>query len=251
MSAVQETPPDVDDVAAAEQEAEAAEAQVTALEAAVVAGDPSVTADAIEGQRGLARFYRLRVQAAQRRREAMAEENRQAAVVSLMSEVEQFGSDEELDPLRELYAAAVSSTQELRSRLQAREARYGELLGRARELQAPGLRASGIYGDVFTLPGLRPLPAASMVQALLREAETGQVAVHALHTSEHAEAARKDAQRRAEAFEADQLARRAQFEARDRQRSEEGSRRLPPPVHAHSGFRELATTDYTADGVPA
>ncbi|XVV05829.1 hypothetical protein ACQPW3_10735 [Actinosynnema sp. CA-248983] len=76
------------DVETAEQEAAAAEAETGALEERVLAGDESVTADAIEKQRGLSRFARLRAGAAARKAERAKQAARLKACDALRQEIE-------------------------------------------------------------------------------------------------------------------------------------------------------------------
>ncbi|MGW2438754.1 hypothetical protein ACWCY1_18730 [Streptomyces goshikiensis] len=150
--------------ALADAEAAQADRDLEAIEARVVAGDESVTAEDVEQVRGLARFARLRREAAGRKAEAQrqreAEERRHAALAEaqrLMDAAPKSAVDEKL-------SAARQAVTELREAVHAYNdgARAAfDVLARAPELPAApydpatATRAAGLaYGYAMGHPAL-------------------------------------------------------------------------------------------------
>lgn len=128
------------DVEAAEQEATNAEAEVTALEERVLAGDESVTADAIEKQRGLSRWARLRAGAAARKAERAKHAARLKACDQLRQEIEAHST--EVGPrLAKALRRAEAALTEVFQIEHERNQQVGQWRRRASELGVPEHRS--------------------------------------------------------------------------------------------------------------
>jgi hypothetical protein len=128
------------DVEAAEQEAADAEAEVNALEERVLAGDESVTADAIEKQRGLSRFAKLLAQRTARKAERAKQAARLKACDALRQEIEAHSTEVGPKLAKALRKAEAALTEVFRIEYE-RNVQVGQWRRRASELGVPEHRS--------------------------------------------------------------------------------------------------------------
>lgn len=176
-------------IATAEQEAADAEQNVIDLEQKVVDGDTSITAAAIDKARQVARFAKLKVEAAFKQSANDAEAAHTAAVAEYMAKYEAFCTTS-LTPLQDAYQEAVLVLADLDALVKERLAAQQDIYGQSAGL---GLSQSGdeapVRADVERWRNI--IVGKNVLDGVVTEARFGYVlgangpgASHALHTPE-------------------------------------------------------------------